>query len=166
MEPTSMPARPWWKDIELVLPLVLLLATTIYLAASFRISTAFDSGIVNSAFTPRVVALLMYAALLFVLRDALRARPTRGQDAGEAAAGSWAEPVWVVVLTAVYVVAFRPLGYVISTLLYVYALFWLFLFDEKSQLKRILYCLVITAIFYGLFTEVFHVRLPRAGGIL
>lgn len=162
--------RPWWRDGELVFPLCLLVVTTVYLAASFDISTAFDTGFVNSAFGPRVVAALMYVALLFVLRDALRARRARaaeaaGADASEAASGEWAGPLQVVALTAVYVAAFRPAGYVLSTLVYVYLLFYLFRFDEKSQLKRIAYTIAVTAIFYLLFDAVFNVRLP-AGGIL
>lgn len=160
--------RPWWRDGELVFPLCLLVVTTVYLAASFDISTAFDTGFVNSAFGPRVVAALMYVALLFVLRDALRARRARAAEAAGADAapeGTWAGPLQVVLLTAVYIAAFRPLGYVLATLVYVYLLFYLFRFDEKSQLKRIAYTIAVTAIFYLLFDGVFNVRLP-AGGIL
>jgi putative tricarboxylic transport membrane protein len=173
MESRSMPAlRPWWRDSELVFPLCLLVVTSVYLAASFDVSTAFDTGFVNSAFGPRVVAVVMYLALLFVLRDALRSRRARAAEAagadaaGAEAQGEWAGPLQIVALTAVYIAAFRPLGYAISTLIYVYVLFYLFRFDEKSQLKRILYTVAVTAIFYVLFDAIFNVRLPKAGGIL
>ncbi|MPZ10624.1 MAG: hypothetical protein GEU89_10505 [Kiloniellaceae bacterium] len=160
--------RPWWRDIELIFPLCLFVVTSIYLAASFEISTAFDSGFVNSAFVPRVVAAVMYVALVFVLRDVWRRRRSGAAEAAEAeAAGAdWTGPAKIVALTALYIVAFRPLGYVISTLLYVYALFYLLGFDEKSLLKRVVYAIAITAIFYILFDAIFNVRLPKAGGIL
>lgn len=164
-----MPSRrPWWWDIELILPLCLFIVTTIYLAATFQISTAFDSGFVNSAFGPRVAAVVMYVALLFVLRDAWRGRRQGAAAAGEAepAQSDWTDPAKIVGLTALYITAFQPLGYVISTLLYVYVLFYLLRFDERSQLKRIAYTAGITAIFYVLFDMVFNVRLPTAGGLL
>lgn len=160
--------RPWWRDIELVFPICLFVATSIYLAASFEISTAFDSGFVNSAFVPRVVAAVMYVALIFVLRDALRSRRSGAAEADDPEAGGadWTAPAKIVALTALYIAAFRPLGYAIATLIYVYALFYFLGFDEKSQPKRILYAVAITAIFYVLFDAIFNVRLPKAGGIL
>lgn len=157
--------RPWWKDIEVVFPLCLFLVTTIYLAATFSISTAFDPGFVNSAFTPRVVAALMYVALLIVLRDAFRKRQEHAGE-GSAEGAAWAAPLWVVGLTCIYIAAFKPVGYVLSTLPYVFALFYVFRFEEKGLLKRLLYAVAITAIFYILFAELFGVRLPKAGGIL
>lgn len=158
-------ARSWWRDIEIVFPLCLLVVTTIYLAATFQISTSFDSGFVTSAFTPRVVAAIMYVALLFVLRDAVRRRSSQ-DDGEEGPETGWAEPVWVVALTCAYIAAFRHLGYVLSTFLYVYLLFHVFRFEEKGLPKRILYAAAITAVFYILFAELFGVRLPKAGGIL
>jgi putative tricarboxylic transport membrane protein len=160
-----MAAKPpaWWRDGTLLVPLCLLLANTIYLAAAFQISTAFSQGMVDASFTPKVVAVLMYLALLFVLRDALRER----RAADQAADGMHlADPLKVVALTAAYIAAFPIVGYVLTTLPYVYLLFLVFRFDERSQLKRIAYTVAITAIFYLMFAEVFGVRLPKAGGLL
>lgn len=159
-------AHPWWRDIEIVLPLCLLVVTTIYLAATFTISTAFDTSFVNSAFTPRVVTVIMYLALLVVLRDAVRRRSRAEGNENEKEAAGWAQPLWVVLLTCVYIAVFRPLGYVLSTLPYVYALFHVFRFEETNWLKRALYAAVITAVFYVLFAELFNVRLPKAWGVL
>ena len=160
-----MAAKPpaWWRDGNLLVPLCLLLATTIYLAAAFQISTAFSQGLVDASFTPKLVAILMYLALLFVLRDALRAR--RAAE-GAAEGTNFADPLKIVVLTAAYIAAFPTVGYVLTTLPYVYLLFLVFRFDERSQLKRIAYTVAITAIFYLLFAQVFDVRLPKAGGLL
>lgn len=157
-------ARPWWRDINIVFPLCLMVVTTIYLAATFTISTAFDTSFVNSAFTPRVVAVIMYLALLVVLRDAVRQRARAEGEEKEPA--SWAQPLWVVLLTCVYIAVFRSLGYVLSTLPYVYALFHVFRFEEKSWLKRAIYAAAITAVFYVLFAELFGVRLPKAWGVI
>lgn len=157
--------------IEVVLPLVLLAATSVYLAAAFRISTAFSTGMVDAGFVPKLIAGLMYLSLLVVLRDALRRpygnhtpadrAPADRDDAG----GGLAGPAKVVVLTAVYVAVFDTVGYLLATPPYVFLLFLVFGFEERSQLKRIVYAVAITAVFYGLFAEVFGIRLPTAGGV-
>lgn len=158
-------SRRWWRDVEVVLPVALLGATTVYLAAAFRISTTFSAGPVDASFMPKLIAGLMYLALLLVLRDALKRRSAAGEEAAGAAAPLVA-PALVVALTAVYVAVFKTAGYTLSTLPYVYLLFYVFRFEEKSQLKRIAYAVAITAVFYGLFAGIFDIRLPTAGEIL
>lgn len=152
----------WWRDLDLLVPLCLLVATSVYFAAAFRISTGFSQGLVDAGFVPKIVAIAMYVALAFVIRDALKARRTKG---GSSDGLHFADPLKIVLLTAVYVAVFRPLGYVLSTLAYVYLLFYVFRFDD-SQPKRIAYAVGITAVFYLLFAQLFGVRLPKAGGLL
>lgn len=159
----SAKTSAWWRDLNLIVPLCLLLFTTVYFAASFQISTAFSEGIVDAGFTPKVVAIAMYLALVFVLRDALR---DRRSAEGTADGLHLADPLKIVLLTATYIAVFPTIGYVLATLPYVYLLFYVFRFDERSQLKRVAYTLAITAVFYLLFAQFFGVRLPKAGGLL
>jgi putative tricarboxylic transport membrane protein len=110
------------------------------------------------------VAALMYVALLVVLRDALRRR--RAAGGGEDGASDLADPLKVVALTLGYVAAFQPLGYALATVPYVFLLFQVFRFEDRSHLKRLAYALVITAVFYGLFAGVFNIRLPLPEALL
>lgn len=159
-------ARRWWRDVEILLPVALLGATTVYLAAAFQISTTFSAGPINAGFVPKLAAAMMYVALLVVLRDAMRRRPATDAAEASGAAGSLVQPALVVGLTAVYVAAFKPAGYVLSTLPYVWLLFYVFRFEERSHLRRLAYAVAITAVLYGLFAGAFGIRLPTAGGVL
>lgn len=158
----TIPLR-WWRDVEMVLPLLLLVVTTVYLAAAFQVSSPFSTALVDASFVPKLVAMLMYVALLAVLRDALRRR--RGGDAAGGDASDLAAPAKVVALTAVYVAAFQPLGYALATVPYVFLLFHVFRFEGRGLLGRLAYAVVITAVFHGLFAGIFNIRLPGLEGL-
>lgn len=153
---TTVPLR-WWRDVEIILPALLLAVTSVYLAAAFQVSSPFSTDLVDASFMPKLVAGLMYVALLVVLRDALRRRRrAKCEDGGS----DLADPLKVVALTLAYVAAFQPLGYALATVPYVFLLFHVFRFEDRSHLKRLAYAVVITAVFYGLFAGIFNIRLP------
>lgn len=159
----TIPLR-WWRDVEIILPALLLAVTTVYLAAAFQVSSPFSTDLVDASFVPKLVAALMYVALLVVLRDALRRRRAAAGDTGEGEA-DLAAPAKVVALTAAYVAAFQPLGYALSTVPYVFLLFHVFRFEDRGHLKRLAYAVIITAVFHGLFAGVFNIRLPGLEGL-
>lgn len=154
---TTVPLR-WWRDVEIILPVLLLAVTTVYLAAAFQVSSPFSTELVDASFVPKLVAALMYVALLVVLRDALRRR--RAAGAAVDGASDLADPAKVVALTLAYVAAFEPLGYALATVPYVFLLFHVFRFEDRGHLKRLAYAVAITAVFYGLFAGIFNIRLP------
>lgn len=156
----TLPLR-WWRDVEIILPVLLLAVTTVYLAAAFQVPSPFSTDLVDASFMPKLVAGLMYVALLVVLRDALRRRRAAGGGDGvDDRASDLVAPLKVVALTLAYVAAFQPLGYALATVPYVFLLFQVFRFEDRSPLKRLAYAVVITAVFYGLFAGIFNIRLP------
>ncbi|WP_085578738.1 tripartite tricarboxylate transporter TctB family protein [Thalassospira mesophila] len=142
-------------DRRLILPFVLFVITSIYLATALQITAQFDEGLVGPSFVPVVASILMYIALAFVV---LGMRNDTDKAAREKL--NLAAPLKVVVATAVYILAFKPLGYPVSTFLYVYALLYIFGLEDTGPLKRIAYTAAITAVFYALFALIFQVRLP------
>ncbi|MDZ5696544.1 tripartite tricarboxylate transporter TctB family protein [Chelativorans sp. M5D2P16] len=141
-----------WRN-RLFVPVFLLVLTTIYVAAAFRISPQFSEGLVGPRFLPLVSALLMYGALLHIIRNEL----VSGEESEKG--GFW-RPAAIVVATAAYIALFKPLGYSVSTLAYVCVLFHIFRYHEGRPLRRLIYAIAVTAVFYGLFALVFGVRLP------
>ncbi|MGR3393520.1 tripartite tricarboxylate transporter TctB family protein [Pseudooceanicola nanhaiensis] len=152
----------------LLLPLFLLVLTTIYITAAFDIRVQFaGDGDIGPRSIPILAALCMYAALLVVIVQEWRA-PSEDAPEDEDAPGTgiW-RPLGVVVATAAYILLFRPLGYTLATLGFVGALFVLFQFETRRPLFFALYALAVTAVFYGLFAGIFGVRLPSlTGGVL
>ena len=71
--------------------------------------------------------------------------------------------IWVVLAIFAYIVAFKPLGYFISSSLFVFALILLFSSFEKLPSKAAI-SVAIVAIGYVVFQQLFGVRLPALWG--
>ena len=150
-----MSARGRFTRGGVLMPLFLMVLTTVYLAAAFDIRSQFaDSAGIGPRTIPILAAILMYVSLLVVLVQELRGEPR------EASAGTLIRPALVVVATAVYIFVFQPLGYWPATALYVAALFLVFQFETRRPLWFALHVALVTIAFYGLFAGVFGVRLP------
>ncbi|WP_118138232.1 tripartite tricarboxylate transporter TctB family protein [Oceanicella sp. SM1341] len=151
-----------------LLPLFFLLLTVIYTAAAFDIRAQFSGdGEIGPRTIPLLAAVCMYAALLWVIVQELRKPPEDPVADEEAGEGGLLRPLGVTVATAAYILLFAPLGYVISTLLFVAALFAIFQFETRRPLRFVLAAAGVTAVFYGLFAGIFGVRLPGLlGGLL
>lgn len=148
-----------WLDARIVLPLVLIAATTVYLVGAFDIASPYDDKGVGAGFFPVVLAVVMYAALAVVLFQGI-------QQVGvtEPAVLRLGPPVKVVVLTTLYVAIFKQVGYFLSTTLYVWGLFFVFSFGTANHIKRIAVAVAVAVAFFLLFEVAFQVRLPTLWG--
>lgn len=154
-----MGERTKFFRVNVLLPVFLLAVTTVYLAAAFDIRTQFaGDGAMGPRSIPILAALLMYGALAVVLWMEVRT-PT---DDGPIT--DMIRPALVVLATAGYIFLFRPLGYVLATLLFVTVLFLIFKLETRRPHVFALYAIGVTAIFYGLFSGIFGVRLPTLTG--
>jgi putative tricarboxylic transport membrane protein len=147
-----------WKN-RLLLPLFLLLMTAVYIAAALQIQPQFSEGLAGPRFMPLAVALLMFAALARVIWTDL-------VQEGKELDGALLQPFLIVLVMILYVIAFTPLGYGLSTFLFVLALSHLFHFQEGRLVMRILYAIAVTAVFYGMFALAFGIRLPTLMGVI
>jgi putative tricarboxylic transport membrane protein len=90
------------------------------------------------------------------------ARHERQYDAAAAEPGAERRHQLVLVAmvawTALYYVAFEPVGYLVSTVTYLSAL--LFYFHRVNPLVNLGYAVAFTALAYLLFTDFLHVVLP------
>lgn len=151
---TGSGQRPW-RDGRIVLPVVLFVVTTAYLLNALQVTTAYEDEGVGPSFFPVVLAVVMYGALAAVLLQGLRApreaaAPLRLKD-----------PVKVVLLTAVYIALFRPLGYFIATTFYVWSLFFVFEFGSRNQVWKVVSAVLIAIAAWLLFDVAFGIRLPK-----
>lgn len=138
-----------------LLPLFLLIITTVYLAAAFDIRSQFATpGEMSPRSVPILTAGLMYVALAAVLIGEFR-KPTPDGDPGELL-----RPLLVLLATSGYIALFRPVGYWIATLAFTSALFLIFRFKTRNPLMFAIYAIGVAAVFYGLFAGIFGVRLP------
>lgn len=138
-----------------------------YLAAAFTIPEgSFSNAAVGPAALPIVIgAALAVASLALAARGFLRGVPTREEPEAEEAeelddnpAQSPARFAVVAGLLLGYVVLFLPLGYVISTFLF---LFGTTMYLERGRpVRNVVYSLLFALVVYYVFTELLTVVLP------
>ena len=138
-----------------------------YLAAAFTIPEgSFSNAAVGPAALPIVIgAALAVASLALAARGFLRGVPTREEPEAEDAeelddnpAQSPARFAVVAGLLLGYVVLFLPLGYVISTFLF---LFGTTMYLERGRpVRNVVYSLLFALVVYYVFTELLTVVLP------
>lgn len=155
-----IPSRSRLSDGRLLLPIVLLIVTTLYFVDAVQMAPPMRDGNMTVSFFPMAIAIMMYMAIASVLWHIARIPPEttdpNSSDKDERRLG----PLWITLLTGAYIFAFSAFGYFISTFLYVFILTILFGERAKGLLFKLIASLVITAGGYLLFEVVFQVRLP------
>ena len=146
---------------RIIFVFILLLAAVYFYATAQIHAYEFGDPLGPKAF-PRLlgVGLLITAALLFM--EMWRARKTPPQNKEEQPAGDKRHLLVVgavVVWTAIYFAVFVPLGYLISTSIYLLAL--TAYFNRGKWAANVLTSVLFCVISYLLFTKVLGVALPR-----
>lgn len=147
---------------RIILVCTLLLAGVYFWATAQIPSLELGDPLGPKAF-PRMlgVGLLIAAGMLFleILRDSKKPKPA----AADATPVKWERHHWVVVSvcawTALYIVVFEPLGYVLSTLLFLGGLTGYF--NRGRHLMNGLTCVLFSVGSYAAFTMLLGVTLPR-----
>ncbi|WP_280570125.1 tripartite tricarboxylate transporter TctB family protein [Chromohalobacter sp. 296-RDG] len=156
-------------------PAVLAIITLAYLLSAIQLGPPMKEGNMTPSFFPITTALIMLIALVCVMaQEVRRARSKHGEESGEGEGGASDEDqvsksiggislgaISVVLLTALYLLAFDLIGYFVSTFLYVLML--MFQFGSGSVQKwpmKLVATLIITGAGFLLFDVFFQVRLP------
>jgi putative tricarboxylic transport membrane protein len=157
-----------------ILSVLVVASALIYLRAAMSLEKLQVGDALGPQVFPAIVAICMLCSGLLLAWETWRkqANPDSsaaltadsGVAAARPAAGHRQSLVLVAMLawTALYYVAFEPLGYIVSTLIYMSAL--LFFFHRVNPLINLGYAAAFTAAAYLLFTNFLQVVLPS--GIL
>ena len=108
---------------------------------------------------PRGVASMLLVATLILLYRALKGRslPLESPLVG---ADFW-RVIGVAVLTFGYLPAVEPLGFTVTTFLYMLCFAWML--GERRWPRLILFAILVPLAAYALFSTALHVPLPRGG---
>lgn len=144
---------------QLVFLFVTLAVSIGYLVTALLLGPPFADGGLTPAFFPILVgsAAIMFASIMILQQ--LRATP---EDKPDNTARTFTH-LWVVAAIFVYIVAFKPLGYFLSSGLFVFALIVLFSSFEKLLVKLVISTVIVGAA-YLMFQQLFGVRLPTLWG--
>ncbi len=150
---------------------VALVFSLIYLGLALRIPPSpFAAAIVGPRVLPVTIGMVLVAASLALLIQALRKEvPTpvvQDEETGAAealeASAIPVDPVRlgvVILILVAYLFLFVPLGYVISTFLFILSM--TMYLDRRHWVRNLVYAVVFPLVVYLLFTEVLEVLLPR-----
>lgn len=144
---------------QLLFLYVMLAVSVGYLVSALSLGAPIGDNGLTPSFFPIFVG---SAAILFCCLLILQQFRAGSQEAISDAPSSYTH-LWVVVAIFVYILAFRPLGYFLSSSLFVFALILLFSSFEKL-LQKALISVAIVVIGYAMFQQLFGVRLPTLWG--
>lgn len=144
---------------HLVFLYVTLAVSVGYFISALSLGAPTSDGGLTPSFFPILVggAAIVFAGILIVqkLREGADAAATEGPR-------SYTH-LWVGAAIFAYIVAFKPLGYFLSSGLFVFALIVIFSSFEKLVIKAVI-AAVITGVAYVMFQQLFGVRLPTLWG--
>jgi putative tricarboxylic transport membrane protein len=157
--------------------LVAIVLGLVYLASAFTIEPdPSTTSVVGPQVAPIVIGVATVACALALLVQALR-RPAEASPAAEPAAGAGEEQeraaarglrglgqrqvLVTFAILAAYIVAFIPLGYLLSTFLFLVAMSTYV--DRTKPLRNCIFAAVFSPVVYALFTYGLKVQLPAPG---
>lgn len=153
--------------MDLIAGIFLFIFSVIMYQASFSIRMMFVSR-VGSRFVPQLIAIAIgVLSLVLVVQSLLRmkaAEKTARAEKGEAAPPTFKEilPVAGTFLALIlYAVLFEPLGFIVTTALYLFVQFYLLTGTVKRNYIVFALSAVLTSVVvYYIFVEAFHLMLP------
>lgn len=147
---------------EWILAVSTLIGAGVYLLATQDIPSLMLGDVVGPRFFPELVGLGLVVAGTLLVYEAWWKQATRNksvekenrQIAKRAQKIIVAAAVW----TIVYYIAFEPVGYIISTIIYIFCL--LCYFNQVKWWKNAIYTVMFTGAAYAIFDKFLNVVLP------
>jgi putative tricarboxylic transport membrane protein len=129
------------------------------LVEAIRLAPPIKKGILTESSFPMLCAIIMYPLCLKLLSDGLK-KVQDEQPVHDKSLTS-KKPLILAGITAIFILMFSYVGFVISALLFVF--FFMLFFDDKPQqyLRKAIYSTAITAGVYVLYEIIFDVRFPE-----
>tara|TARA_R100000789_G_scaffold23367_1_gene25927 strand:+ start:1647 stop:2111 length:465 start_codon:yes stop_codon:yes gene_type:complete len=149
---------------QLVFLYVTLAVSVGYLVTALSLGAPVAENGLTPAFFPILVggAAIVFCGILIL--QALRASSDAKSDTGPATPETRNYThLWVVVAIFFYILGFKPLGYFLSSGLFVFALILLFSKFDKLLLKALISAAVVGTA-YLMYQQLFGVRLPTLWG--
>lgn len=130
-----------------------------YLVTALSLGAPIADGGLTPAFFPILVggAAIVFCSILIVQALRIQSEATPEDEVRRYT------HLWVVAAIFLYIVAFKPLGYFLSSGLFVFALILLFSKFEKPVIKAVISAGIVGVAFV-MFQQLFGVRLPTLWG--
>lgn len=145
---------------QILFYLLLLMVSIAYLLSAIPLGAPVVDAQLKPSFFPLIIgSLALTFSSILLLRTLKERRAAKPASDDPAATPGDRRPYLVMLATALYVLAFTQLGYLASSLLYVFAIMIIFSNTEKWLSKLVIAALIV-GLGYLLFEQLFGVRLP------
>ena len=166
-----------YLNASVLTPVGILVVLIGYLYEALRMSSIIKQSLPSESFFPFLIFLLGFPVGIFLLITGVRetkkkivsqpdvpeVSPEISENEGSAKIfiKPSQKPFYITVLTVIFVVLFKYLGYTISAPIYVF--FFQLIYDDKfgNYGKKIITSLIITALVYALYVGFFNILFPE-----
>lgn len=143
---------------------VLLIWNTIYMIEAVNMGSPIKKGQVDINFFPIIMSVIMYIITIYLLFQSFQSK----EESFQFKLVKASKPIYIILFTLVYILLLRPVGYMFSSILYIFSILLIFSTGNKNLLTKILYSIIIAIFIFLLYEKIFAIRLPKIGigGIL
>ena len=139
-----------------IFAIMLLVANSIYFIEGIRTAPPIRNGEVSITFFPIFISLLMYFAATFILIEGLKKEKIFKFNLRHIS-----KPIGIIIVTALFIIIFKKVGYIISSFFYVFSIMWLLQEQKKgNRFLDVMFSIIIILIIYLLYQKIFGIRLP------
>ena len=151
--------RPYMRR-EIITPIVIIAFLILYITQCLNSAVPYNNGIPTESFFPFIIFLVAVPCtfgLLFRGLISVRKKIENGQLEKRKFN---IRPVLVTACMLLFVVLFNLIGFIISAMIFVYVV--LFLYDDKPQhfFRKFFYAAIIVGFVYCLYGVIFDIRFP------
>ena len=144
-----------------ILCIILFIWNTLYVVEALRLAPPIKNGRIDVTFFPLLISAILYIAIIYVFYNSYK----QVKKSEKSDQNRLSRPALVVLITIIYIAVFKIIGYMISSIIYIFTLITIFETKRKTLFFKILYAIIIAVLIYLLYEKIFLVRLPKIGGI-
>jgi putative tricarboxylic transport membrane protein len=144
---------------KLLFNVFLLVVSSGYLLTAFSLGAPIVEAQLRPSFFPILLGLLAVTFSAVLLGREIKAGRASHESGDQAAAAGDRLAYMIIVATALYILLFSLAGYVLSSVLYVFAIMVIFSNRDK-WLQKMAISILIVGLGYLVFEQIFGVRLP------
>ncbi len=146
---------------NILICLVIFIWNTIYIIEALKMGAPIKKGQVDINFFPIVISILMYIVTFYLFFQSLK----QGKEIISFDLKKTSKPLLIIIFTISYILLLKPIGYMLSSILYIFSILSVFSAKKRSLYLKIIYSIVIAVLIFLLYEKIFAIRLPKLGGI-
>jgi len=145
----------------MIICIILFIWNTIYMIEAINMGSPIRKGRVDVNFFPIVISCLMYIVTFYLLVHSFK----QNKEIIDFNFTKKSKPILIIVFTIIYILLLKPIGYMLSSILYSFSIVSIFDSKKRSLYIKIIYSVIIAILIFLLYEKIFAIRLPKLGGI-